>query len=155
NLTLLGSGDTVTIGDYLAAWGQSISGSHASLTLSATSGTVNVAGADDALTLLGGFDAVNVTGANEAIKGSGGNDTVNLSGAGSGTDSVTAPVGGDTFVGGAGTDAFNVAGHTSADTFSYSSVSASPFSAPDTITGFTDTKNGGSFNDILNFQNIS
>jgi hypothetical protein len=155
-LTLWGAGDIVTIGTYLGVWGQTVSGDYASLTLSATSGTVNVAGAYDALTLHGGFDVVNVTGTNETLTVSGAGDTVNLSGVVSGTDSVTAPVGGDTFVGGAAMDAFNVVGHASADIFSwYKSVSRSPLGATDTITGFTDTHDHGSFNDVLNFSKVS
>jgi hypothetical protein len=77
---------------------------------------------------------------------------------GSGSDTVYAEgAGGDSFVGGGGADAFTVTGHASADTFSYNSVSDSRnnTSTFDTITGFIDTGDGGSFDDVLNFSNIS
>jgi hypothetical protein len=154
-LTLLGKADTVTIGTYFGAWGQPVSGDNASLTLKATNGTVNVAGAHDALTLIGASDVVNVTGANATLTVTGTGDTVNLSRAGTGRDTVTASVGGDMFIGGTGTDTFNVVGHKSADTFTYNSGSASTLGAPDTITGFADTHDSYSFNDVLDFHNIS
>jgi hypothetical protein len=132
------------------------------------SNTINAGaiGLNNTLTLTGSKAAtVSAMTGNLAASGDTGALTVAAMGSGpqlittgSGTDTVTAEgAGGDTFTGGGGADAFTVTGHASADAFSYNSVSDSRNNpgASDTIAGFTDSGDGGSFNDVLNFSNIS
>jgi hypothetical protein len=132
------------------------------------SNTINAAaiGPNNTLTLTGSKAAtVSALTGNLAASGDTGALTVTAIGSGpqlittgSGADTVTAEGGGgDTFTGGGGADAFTVTGHASADAFSYNSVSDSRNNtgAFDTIAGFTDSGDGGSFDDVLNFGNIS
>jgi hypothetical protein len=117
----------------------------------------------ETLTLTGGHAASVTVGGNLSAGSYTGNLTVTASGtaahtitSGRGNDSITAAHGGDTIAAGGGADTINVSGHTTTDTFSYNSVndSLNPGSY-DRITGFTDTHDSGSFNDVLNFSNVS
>jgi hypothetical protein len=139
-----------------------------SLSIATGAGSNNInataLGLNNTLTMTGSTKAIVSTLTGNLAAGSyAGNLTVTATGAGaqtivtgSGADAVTASHGGDTFVGEKGADAFNVLGHETADTFAYNFVNDSlNLGNYDTITGFMDKGNGGSFNDILDLHNVS
>ena len=76
---------------------------------------------------------------------------------GSNADALTAAHGGDVITGGGGADQFNVVGHNAADRFVYAAVSDSldEPGAFDIITGFVDTANVATFNDVMDFSAIA
>jgi hypothetical protein len=157
-LALTGDSD-VTLGPDAAAAGV------VAVAMGADGGTVD-AGAMSAgktLTLTGAGATVVTVGGNLAAGAYKGALSVAATGGaaqiltlGSGADSLTASYGDDTIAGGAGGDHFDIVGHRHADTFIYKATSDSlnEKSAHDIITGFADTGDGASFNDVVDFSAI-